>query len=146
MDSKKLPPPKLDSVVPAPDLKRDEGFTVKYANHTVTEPTPWDLKVTFGRVDASAGPNAVLQHTAMSLPWPTVKCLIYLLRVQMDAYETLNGHVPFPVGGLIPPQSSLPEEFKKYPQAELVFAAMQKVWEEFVAENPEAFPQEKEGK
>jgi len=64
----------------------------------------------------------------------------------MDAYETLNGHVPFPVGGLIPPQSSLPEEFKKYPQAELVFAAMQKVWEEFVAENPEAFPQEKEGK
>jgi hypothetical protein len=146
MDSKKLPAPKTDSTVPAPDLKREEGFATKYASHVAVESSAWDLKVIFGCVDSSAGPNTVLQHTAMALPWPSVKCLAYLLRTQLAIYEAMNGHVPFPVGGLTPPPSSMPEEYKKYPKAELVHGEVTKIWDEFVKENPEAFQLEEHDK
>lgn len=142
MNSKRLPPKKTDSKTPAPDLRREEDFTVKYANHASAEPCGWDLKLLFGRVDNSAGPNVVLQHTAISLPWPTVKALIYVLRLQLTAYEKNNGHVPFPVGGLTPIPRSIPEEFSKAPNAKAIHEAVLKLYDEFVADNPEGFPQE----
>ena len=145
MNSKGLPRQKTDSKPPALDLRREEDFTVKYASHVATEPSGWDLKVTFGRVDTSAGPNVVYQHTAISLPWPTVKCLLYVLQAQLIAYEKLNGHVPFPIGGINPPSRSLPKELATYPKAEAIHEALSKLWDEFVADNPEAFPEKQRG-
>jgi len=75
------------------------------------------------------------------LPWPTVKCLIYLLRLQLIAYEKNNGHVPFPPGGINPLPRSVPKEFATYPKAEAIHEALLKLYDEFVADNPEAFPQ-----
>jgi len=141
MNSKALPPPKTDSKPPALDLRREEDFTVKCASHVATEPSGWDLKVIFGLVDTSAGPNVIFQHSAISLPWPTVKCLIYLLRSQLVAYETINGHVPFPVGGINPLPRSFPEGYDKNPKAQAVHEALLKLWDKFVADNPEALPQ-----
>jgi hypothetical protein len=141
MNSKKLPPQKSDSETPPLDLRQEEDFAAKYASHVATEPTGWDLKLTFGRVDSSVGTNGVLQHTSISLPWPTVKCLIYLLRLQLIAYEKNNGHVPFPPGGINPLPRSVPKEFATYPKAEAIHEALLKLYDEFVADNPEAFPQ-----
>lgn len=142
MNSKKVPPKKTEAMAPALDLRREENFTVKYANHVTTEPTGWDLKVSFGHVDPSVGPDVVFQHTAISLPWPTVKSLIYILRLQLVAYEKNNGHVPFPVGGMAPIPRSIPEQLNKLPNAQAIHAAVLKLYDEFVAENPEAFPNE----
>ena len=150
MNSKKLLARKIDSSTleavhtPALDLKREEGFTLKYANHVSTEPTGWDLKVIFGRIDPSVSPNTIIQHTAVSLPWPTIKSLIYVLRVQLTAYEKNVGHVPFPMGGMNPVPRSVPSEFSKLPNAQAIHEAVLKLYDEFVADNPEGF-QEKHG-
>lgn len=151
MNSKNPPPKKVELPVPVAvltptvDLKREEGFTLKYANHVYAEPNGWDLRLAFGRVDPTVGPNAVSQHTAISLPWPTVKCLSYVLQLQLAAYEKGNGHVPFPVGGVNPIPRSLPEEFRKLPNAQAIHEAVLKLYDEFVAENPEGFPEQHGG-
>lgn len=145
MNSKKSAEKHTNSKTPALDLRREEDFTVKYASHVATEPSGWDLKVIFGRVDTSEGPNVVFQHSAVSLPWPTVKSLIYLLRGQLIAYEKLNGHVPFPIGGMNPPPLSAPKEFATLPKAAAIHEAVLKLWDEFMADNPEAFPEKQRG-
>ena len=142
MNSKKVQPKKTDSTTPALDQRREEGFTLKYANHVSAEPNGWDLRLLFGCVDPSAGPNVVLQHTGISVPWPSIKALIYVLRLQLIAYEKNNGHVPFPVGGLNPIPLSVPEQLAKLPNAQAIHEAVLKLYNEFVAENPEAFPEE----
>ena len=145
MNSKKLPPKKIDLSAPVLDLKREEDFALKYANHVGTEPTGWDLKLLFGRVDPLVGPNAIIQHTGISLPWPTVKSLIYVLRVQLAVYEKNNGHVPFPAGGLVQVPRSVPEEISKLPHAQAIHEAVLKLYDEFMAENPEALLQQHQG-
>ena len=142
MNSKKQSAKKSDSKEPAQprlDLRREEDFTLKYANHIATEPNGWDVKLIFGRVDLSAGPNVVFQHSAVSLPWPTVKSLIYLLQLQLIAYEGTNGHVPFPWGGILEVPRSLPDKLaRSVPNAEAIHGRILKLYDEFMAANPEA--------
>jgi hypothetical protein len=146
MNHKKLLLKQPELRLPPVDVKQDQDFAVKYANHVATNPTGWDLRLTFSCIDTASTPNALLQHTAISLPWPTVKCLTYLLRLQLIAYETLNGHVPMPTGGLNPPLESVPAEFKHLPKAKTVQESVLKLWDEFVKENPEVVQSEKQGK
>jgi hypothetical protein len=72
------------------------------------------------------------------MPWPYVKVFSYLFQVQVAAHESENGHIKVPRNILNPPPSSLPEEVAatlKNPKEGL--EAIQKLWKEFVAANPE---------
>jgi hypothetical protein len=129
------------SPIPQLDLRREEPFTVKYASHVNALASGWDLTLIFGRVDTGA--NAVFQHTSISLPWPTVKSLIYFLQLQLIAYEKTNGHVPFPIGG-ISPLPPLPGAPGMSPKERETYKALQKLYQDFAAQNPEAFPEQEQ--
>ena len=143
MNSKTQTAKKQDSKglgMPELDLRREEDFTLKYANHIATEPNGWDLKVVFGRVDPSTGPNVVFQHSAVSLPWPTVKSLIYLLQLQLIAYEGTNGHVPFPQGGITAIPRVIPEAVAGFRNAKAIHEKVLKLYDDFIEANPEGSP------
>ena len=145
MNSKKSLPKQPELMIQPVDIKQEQDFVVKYSNHVTLNPTGWDLRLTFGCIDTSSAPNPVLQHTAISLPWPTVKCLAYLLRTTMRAYEIMNGHVPMPPGGINPPAKSIPTEFKGLPKTKEIQESTFKLWDEFVKENPEVLPNQEAG-
>lgn len=143
MNSDKRTGKKLDAKQAAQaklDVRREEDFVLKYANHVGTEPNGWDVKVLFGRVDLSVGPNVVFQHSAVSLPWPTVKVLIYLLQLQLIAYEGTNGHVPFPQGGITEIPRTIPGEVAAFRNAKAIHERILKLYDEFMQANPEAAP------
>lgn len=125
---------------PKLDLRQQEDFTVAYANHIAVIQTGYDLKITFGRIDPTVGPQVILQDRAIVLPWPAVKTLIYLLQVQLTAYEGSNGHVPYPEGGITEPSRLLSPELAKLPKAKEVHARVLKLWDDFIAANPEVLP------
>jgi hypothetical protein len=132
---------KTDAKASGIEFRRDEDFTGLYANNVNLEATIWDLKMTFGQTDVAAGPNVVVQHTAITLPWSYVKLLSYLLQAQVAAREAEEGHIPVPVRILPAPPDKLPEEMAsamKHPKESL--AVIQKLWKEFVAANPEMNP------
>jgi hypothetical protein len=121
-----------------PEFRRDEDFIVRYANNAQFEVSSWDLKITFGQTDLAIGPNVVVQHTAMTMPWPYVKVFSYLFQVQVAAHEAENGHIEVPHSILNAPPPSLSEEVAatlKHPKEGL--EAIKKLWKEFVAANPE---------
>ena len=132
-DQAKEAPKKLPA-----EFRRDEDLVVRYANNAQFESSTWDLKMTFGQTDLSIGPNVVVQHTAMTLPWPYVKIFSYLLSTQIAAHESENGRIPVPTHILSPPPDSLPEGMAaglKHPEEGL--ARIKKIWKEFVEANPE---------
>jgi hypothetical protein len=124
------------------EARRDpEDFATRYANNAQFESTIWDMKVTLGQTDVAEGPNVVVQHTAITMPWPYVKIFSYLLQVQIAAREAEDGHIPVPRNIVVPPPETMPEEAfaaLKHPNEGL--AAVRKVWDEFVAANPELAP------
>ena len=144
MNSKKsateTPQPETEGQ-PKLDLRREDDFTGKYADHIAVLVNGYAAKIIFGRIDPAEGPNVIFQHTGMTLPWPAVKTLIYLLQAALLAYEEANGHVPYPRGGIIAPSPSVPEAIlKTFPKAKEVHQKVLKLWQEFLAVNPEAAP------
>jgi hypothetical protein len=125
-----------DKNVPQPQLtyERTEDFSDLYANNIFYETSSWDLKLIFGQLDQSEGKAKVAQHTAIAVPWPMVKLMVYWLRGQIEAHELVNGkiHVPPP---LIPsPLPPLTEELRKLdPNAEAVYAIFNRLRDEFAA-------------
>jgi len=121
------------------EYRRDpEDFATLYANNAVFESTFWDLKITFGQTDVALGPNIVIQHTAMTMPWPYIKILAYLLQVQIAAREAEDGHINVPTNILPPPPDEASEELiatAKHPNEQL--AAIHKLWKAFLSANPE---------
>lgn len=121
------------------DFRRDpEDYATRYANNASFESTVWDVKITFGQTDVSQGPNVIIQHTAITLPWSYLKIFCYLLQSQVAAQEAEYGHIPVPQKILNPPLESLPEEIAKtvkHPKEQV--AAIQELWKAFVAANPE---------
>jgi hypothetical protein len=121
------------------DYRRDpEDFATRYANNAHFESTVWDMKMTFGQTDVTQGPNVIIQHTAVTLPWSYVKIFCYLLQAQIAGQEAEYGHIPVPQKILSPPLEVLPEEIAKtvkHPKEQV--AAIHKVWKAFVAANPE---------
>lgn len=120
------------------EYKRDEDFFSGYANNVHVESTVWDVKLTFGQTDTFLGPNVVVQHTAITIPWSYAKMLVYLVQTHLAHRESEDGHVPVPKGLLAPPPTELPKEgteHLKHPEDSL--AAVQKLWKEFIEANPE---------
>ena len=121
------------------EYKRDpEDFATRYANNAAFEGSIWDLKMTFGQTDLALGPSVIVQHTAITIPWPYVKIFAYLLEANIAAREAENGHIDVPPNILGPPAQSPSDEMiasLKHPNEGL--AAIHKVWAAFVEANPE---------
>lgn len=122
--------------------RRDpEDFATRYANNALFETTFWDLKITFGQTDLVQGSNVVIQHTAITLPWNFAKIFSYLLQTQIAAQEAEYGHITVPSHILNAPLEKFPDEVAaliKHPKEQV--AAIQKLWKEFLAANPELKP------
>jgi hypothetical protein len=129
----------MEKPKPGIEHRRDEDFFSGYANNIYVEPSIWDLKIIFGQTDLSAGPQVVVQHTAITLPWNYVKILSYVLRTNLAAREAEDGRIPVPSHVLVPPPKEIPPDenfgLLKHPKEGL--EAVQKIWDEFVKENPE---------
>ena len=121
---------------PLIEYKQSNSFRNEYANNTFLEPTAWDLKINFGQIDKA---NTVTQHVALTLPWPQIKILCYFLQIQLLVHEANHGHIRIPKG-IIPalPGPPTAEELKAFPQNALLHEKAQKLYEEFMTNNPEA--------
>jgi hypothetical protein len=121
------------------EYRRDaEDFATRYANNAHFEPSAWDLGITFGQTDQVQGPNVIIQHTAITIPWSYAKILVYFLQLNIIGQEIENGHIKVPPNILAPPPKTLPEETQKelkHPKEAL--AAVHKLWDEFLEANPE---------
>lgn len=120
------------------EFKRDQDFLNRYANNVQLDASTWDLKIVFGQTDPFLGSNVVVQHTAITLPWNYVKLLSYLLQANVAAREAEDGHIPVPPKIIPAPPAELPAEVVgrlKFPEEGI--KAVHKVWDEFVAANPE---------
>lgn len=111
--------------------KRTEDFASVYANNVAVESTGWDLRLTLGELDASSG--VVEQHTAVTMPWALVKLLVYLLKVQIAAFEIQNKPIdllPFMMPAEIVPPSS---ELAKSPQVQEVYKTLLELRKELIS-------------
>jgi hypothetical protein len=123
------------------DYKRvsEDEFFEDYANNVVLEPTAWDLKLIFGKIDLSKGPNTVVQHAAMTLPWAQIKVGLYFLQVHLAVHEMLNGKIHIPKGVIGPPVPPTEDQEKTVPHAKEAFTIIQGMFKNFSEANPEAF-------
>lgn len=118
--------------VPTGFEQSDEMFEA-YANNVYYEPSAWDLKLVFGQLDQQNGVR-VVQHTAITIPWPLAKLMVFWLRGQVEAHESIDGpiHVPPAVVPIeLPPPT---DEIKKSDRnAELYRNIYARLREEFIA-------------
>jgi Protein of unknown function (DUF3467) len=124
------------------DYRRDpQDFVVEYSNNAVLESTNWDLKIIFGQTDQSLGENVIVQRTAITLPWPYAKILAYLLQANLAAREAEDGHIVIPKNIIGPPPAEIPpEQAAKLKHPKEGKEVIHKLWQEFLAANPEAKP------
>jgi hypothetical protein len=89
---------------------RAANFIERYANNVRFEPSVWDLKLIFGELDQKGGgTEEVHLHTAITLPWPTVKLMLHYLQVNVAVHEKENGRITI-VSRVWPPDPrSLPQ-------------------------------------
>jgi hypothetical protein len=118
---------------------RTPNFSSAYANNAFIETSFWDLKLVFGENDQHVGPNAVVQHTAITLPWPQVKVIAYLLTSNIAAHEAQHGRIKIPSNVLAPVPDEYPKELlPQLPNIQAIHAALKANYDAFVAVNPEA--------
>jgi hypothetical protein len=101
-------PEQLPQAAPA-TFERTDDFTEAYANNVRFESTVLDLKMVFGQSDQKSGREVVEQHTAITLPWPLVKTVIYFLALNVIGQESQNGPITIPPIH-IPPPIALPTD------------------------------------
>jgi hypothetical protein len=123
------------------DYKRlpDDQFYANYANNVLLEPTAWDLKLIFGKIDLAKGPTTVVQHSAITLPWSQIKVGIYLLQYHLALHEAINGKVQVPKGVISAPVPPTEDKEREDPRARKVYEAVQGLFRRFSEANPEAF-------
>lgn len=120
------------------EFSRDPDFQQAYANNVSFESSLWDLRMVFGQNDPGIGPNAVVQHTAISIPWPQVKLMKYFLDSNIKTYEIQHGKIDLQPNLVLEVPREVPTEILALdPKATEIFAAMRRHYEEFVSENPE---------
>ena len=112
--------------------QREEIFRAEYANNIRLEPTVYDLKVIFGETDLSSGAEIVKQHTAITIPWALVKVGLYLLEVNLEVHEFLNGKVIVPPSQIPAPSGPIPPEHQNDPNAPKVREIAEKIRQEFL--------------
>jgi hypothetical protein len=120
------------------EFSRSEDFIESYANNVALESSLWDLKFIFGQNDQNIGPNAVVQHTAITLPWAQVKVLAYSLSLLLTDQEARSGRIQLKKGivGELPAQMPKAVSDSGEITAE-TWKAMRKLYEAFSAANPE---------
>jgi hypothetical protein len=115
-----------------PNIQREieEDFASLYANNITYEASVWDLKLIFGQLDQKLiqgqGQTAVDYHTAITLPWSTVKSMVYYLRVNLAGHEAEAGPVKLPERVL----PTRPSEHGNNPAEEVGMEAMRRIWDE----------------
>ncbi len=115
--------------------RKSPNFLSVYANHCTFEGSHFDLKLILGILDQQGVNVEVEQHTALTVSWIEAKLIAYFLQVQIAVYEEQNGKVKIPkdaLPGVLPP---LPEELKDDPTARKVKETLEKMREEFIANN-----------
>ena len=131
----------MDEQTPRPDIKleRTENFVSRYANNLRFESSVWDLKVIFGELDQSQGDELVHQHTLITLPWTTVKLLIYFLRVNLTLHERQNGKVKMASSVWPAPldRTKIPPDVTDDPQFKAAAEVIAKLREEFITAQQE---------
>jgi hypothetical protein len=123
------------------DYKRlpEDEFFEDYANNVFLQSTAWDMKLIFGKIDLSKGPNTVVQHAAMTLPWAQIKAGIYLLQIHVAVHEMVNGKIRIPKGVINPPVPPTEDQEKTVPHAKEAFTIIQELFRQFCEANPESF-------
>src|ERR1039458_6259205 len=109
--------PRKDNISVPIEYKRlpDDKFFEEYANNVFLEPTVWDLKLIFGNIDQAKGPNTVVQHSAIRLPWSQIKVGIYFLQFHLAVHEQLFGRVFVPKGIVNQPHPPTEDQEKNDP-------------------------------
>jgi len=118
------------------EYKRGEDFRELYANNTQLLASNWDLELAFGQLDLKQGPNVVVQHTSMTLPWSQVKVLIYFLQMSLYGHEADFGRIVIPKGIVGEFPAHKPKEAEGV--RDEVWNQMRKMYETFIQVNPEA--------
>jgi hypothetical protein len=112
-----------------------DDFVTDYANHSLLESSNWDLKLTFGHLEQSLGPNNIVQTTAITIPWAQAKVLHYFLTLHLIGHEAELGRIVIPAGiiGELPKEAPVGVNKDGYQK-------VLKFLEQFMTENPEARP------
>ncbi len=115
------------------DFRRADDYFAEYANNAKLDSSNWDLKLTFGEIDLSFGPNVVVQKFGVTIPWPQAKVLHYFLTLHLLGHEAEFGRIIIPTG-IIPawPKEAPPGV------SEEIWKKAQQWYEEFITKNPEA--------
>lgn len=129
---------KKPDATPPIEYKRlpEDQFFESYANHVLFEPTAWDIKLTFGKIE---GVNTVVQDVSVRLPWSQIKVGIYFLQVQLAFHEIANGKVHVPKGVINPPLPPTEDQEKDAPLTRKIYDHVQEIFRQFREANPEAF-------
>ena len=124
-------------------FSKSQDFANTYANNVFFESSLWDLRMIFGQNDQQLGPNAVVQHTAVTVPWAQVKLMKYFLDAQLLAHEIQNGRIHIPPNVVPLVLDELPKEIEKLdPKAREIWNAVKANYDSFIKTNPEASPNE----
>lgn len=120
-------------VVPTANFELADEIYEAYANNVYYEASSWDLKLFFGQLDQRNGLK-VVQHSAITIPWPLAKLMVFWLRGQIEAHELANGKIRVPPP-IVPPILAPPtEEVRKAdPNADAVYAIFNRLRDEFAA-------------
>ena len=121
-------------MAPQITAERSDDFSEAYANNILYEASAWDLKLIFGQLDQRDNANPKVElHTAITIPWPLVRLMIYWLRGQVEAHELANGRIHVPKGVIPPELPPMTDELKKTDvNAEAVWGIFTRLRREFI--------------
>ena len=123
------------------EYKKTADFAHSYANNVFLESSLWDLKLVFGQNDQQLGPNVVVQHNAITIPWAQIKVLAYFLKNHLAAHEIANGRIIIPPNLIPVVTGEVPKDFlKDNPKLPEIVATFKANYDAFIAANPEAAP------
>jgi hypothetical protein len=137
-------PKKIEAPSPTPiaksgiEISRAEDFSELYANNVTFESSLWDLKLVFGQTDQHIGSNAIVQHTAITIPWAQAKVFAYTLSLLLADQEDRSGRIQLKKGII----AEFPEQMPKAVRdsgdvSEKTWKRLRKLYEDFAAANPE---------
>jgi hypothetical protein len=137
MDDKTAPGTIPQSAI---EYSKADDFATAYANNVFFESSLWDLRLIFGQNDQQISLNAVVQHTAITMPWPQVKLMTYFMETCLLAHEIQNGRIQIPPN-LIPPVPAEPPKELQTPTLLAIHKAFKAHYDTFIAATPEAAPE-----
>lgn len=123
------------------EFKRVEDFERSYANNVQVLSNNWDLELVFGELDQAQGPNIIIQHTAITIPWAQAKILWYFLGVHITGHESEFGRIKIPAAIIPEVSEQKPKALEQVPDH--LWKQFRKQYEDFIKANPESAPKQK---